>query len=132
MITNFQIVNGFGSCERGCRLFLLIDGVAKPKDEPNDDTLKTCKHSKFWYICGCKLSKVNDLNTSTRELFIHGKGMLPYVQLSTNCRIGFLYKENKIYTVTKLSSPQLVYNCTYGTIAFPCIKSSLLQQLVTK
>ena len=26
----------------------------------------------------------------------------------------------------KLPSPQLVNNCTYGTIAFPCIRSSLL------
>lgn len=37
--------NAIESCERGCRLFLLIDGVAKPKDQPDDDTLKTCKHS---------------------------------------------------------------------------------------
>ena len=53
--------------------------------------------------------------------------MVPYVQLSTNCRIGFWYNENKICTVIKLSSPQLVENSTYGTIAFPCIKSSLDQ-----
>ena len=61
----------------------------------------------------------------TRELFIQGKAMVPYVQLSTNCRIGFWYNENKVCTVVKLSSPQLVDNCTYGTIAFPSIKSSL-------
>ena len=36
-----------------------------------------------------------------------------------------LFTENKICTVIKLSSPQLVDNCTYGTTAFPCIKSSL-------
>ena len=30
------------------------------------------------------------------------------------------------FTVLKLSCPQLVDNSTYGTIAFPCIKSSLL------
>ena len=54
-------------------------------------------------------------------------GRLPYEQLLTNCRIGFYYKENKIWTAKKLSSPQLVDNCTYGTIAFPCRKSSLSQ-----
>ena len=63
---------------------------------------------------------------STRELFIHGKAMVPYVQLSTNCRIGFQYNENKICTLINLTSPQLVDNCLYGTIAFPCIKSSLV------
>ena len=42
--------------------------------------------------------------------------------LSTNCRID---NENKTWTVIKLSSWQLVDNCTYGTMAFPCMKSSL-------
>ena len=53
--------------------------------------------------------------------------MVPYVHLSTNYRIGCQYSENKICTVIKLSSPQLVGNCTYGIIAFSCIKSSLGQ-----
>ena len=61
-----------------------------------------------------------------RELFKHGKAMVPYVQLSTYFRIGFWYNE-KNYIVIKLSSPKLVDNCTYGTIAFPCIKSSLFE-----
>ena len=55
----------------------------------------------------------------SRELFIHGKAMVPYVQLSTNCRIGFQYNENRIYTMKNMSSPVLVENCAYGTIAFP-------------
>ena len=37
---------------------------------------------------------------------------------------AFGYMKNKI-TVIKSSCPQLVDNCTYGTIAFPCIKNSL-------
>ena len=57
------------------------------------------------------------------------KAMVPYVQLSTNCRISFWYNVNKICTVIKLSSTQLVDNCTYGTIAFLCIKSSLKQPI---
>ena len=43
-----------------------------------------------------------------RELFIHRKAMVPYVQLSSNCRIGFWHNENKICSVIKLSSPPLV------------------------
>ena len=62
-----------------------------------------------------------------RELFIHGKAMIPYVQFSTNSRIGFWYNENNIFTVIKLSRPQLVGNYTYHTIAFSSIKSSLLR-----
>ena len=63
---------------------------------------------------------------SCRELFIRKKAMVLYVvQLSTYFRIGFWYNGNKICTVIKLSSPQLVDNCTYGAIAFPCTKSSL-------
>ena len=60
-----------------------------------------------------------------RELFIHWKTMLPYVQLLTNCRNSFWFNENKICIVIKLSSPQFVDTCSYGTIAFPCIKTSL-------
>ena len=51
--------------------------------------------------------------------------MVPYVQLSTYFRIGFWHNENKICSVIKLSCPQMVDNCTYGIIAFQCIKSSL-------
>ena len=57
----------------------------------------------------------------TRELFIHGKAMLPYVQLSTNCRVGFWYNENKICTGIKLLSPQLVDNYTYAYTEFPAM-----------
>ena len=32
----------------------------------------------------------------------------------------------EILTLIELSSPQLFENCTYGNIAFPCIKSSLI------
>ena len=68
------------------------------------------------------------LNSLTygRELFIHRKAMVPYVQLSINCRIGFWYIKSKICAMIKWSRPQLVDNCIYGTIAFPCIKNSLL------
>ena len=38
---------------------------------------------------------------SARELFIHGKAKVPKVELSTNRRMGFLYKESKICTVVK-------------------------------
>ena len=62
---------------------------------------------------------------SDRELFVPGKAMVSYVQLSTYFRIGFWYNENKICTVIKLSSPQLVDNFTYGAKAFRCIKSCL-------
>ena len=51
--------------------------------------------------------------------------MVPQVQLSTNCRTGFQYNEDKICTLINLSIPQLVDNCTYNTIAFPYTKSSL-------
>ena len=34
------------------------------------------------------------------------------------------------FVVIKLSSPQLVDNCTYGTIAFLCIKNSLEKDLL--
>ena len=65
------------------------------------------------------------MDNSTRELFIHKKAMVPYVQLSTYFRIGFWYNENKICTVIKLSSPQLIDICTYGTIAFQYMKKRL-------
>ena len=48
--------------------------------------------------------------------------MVPYVQLSTHCRIGFWCKEKICSTVIKLSSPQLIDNWTYGTTAFRCIE----------
>ncbi len=47
---NFQIGNADESCERGCRLFLLIDGVAKTEDQTEQDTLKSCKHSKLSFL----------------------------------------------------------------------------------
>jgi hypothetical protein len=47
---NFQIGNADESCERGCRLFHLIDGVAKTEDQTEQDTLKSCKHSKLSFL----------------------------------------------------------------------------------
>ena len=47
-----------------------------------------------------------------KEFFIHRKAIIPYVQLSTNCRIGFWFNEKIYLTVLKLSNPQLVENCT--------------------
>ena len=54
-------------------------------------------------------------NTSlwTWELFIHGKAMVPYVQLSTYFRISFWYNENKICTgdwqpCSKVSTPKIL------------------------
>ena len=38
---------------------------------------------QVWYI-----QNLNVLKPPLRELFIHGKAMVPYVQLSTNCKIG--------------------------------------------
>ena len=47
---HFQISRAADSCERGCRLFLLIDGVAKSADvdvdDAQQDVVKNCKHSE--------------------------------------------------------------------------------------
>jgi hypothetical protein len=49
VVHGFQIESGSSSCERGCKLYLMIDGVAKSPDETVVDTVKTCKHSQ-WQI----------------------------------------------------------------------------------
>ena len=63
--------------------------------------------------------------TITREFFIHGKAMVPYVQLSTNCGLDNFITMQILFSLYQEPILQLVDNCTYGTIAFPCIKSSL-------
>jgi len=46
-----QIPQGIESCEKGCRLYLLIDGAVKSEDPSAEDTLKNCKHSKYNFFC---------------------------------------------------------------------------------
>ena len=41
-----------------------------------------------------------------RELFFHGKAMIPYVQLPTYLRIGFWYNEKKLYS-DKIIKPKV-------------------------
>lgn len=47
--------NGVDNCERGCRLFLLVDGVTKPKDQTESESMTNCKHS-----CEDSFDKVKD------------------------------------------------------------------------
>ena len=62
----------------------------------------------------------------SRELFIHGKATVPYVQLSTNCGLDNFITVLVLFSFKK-PILQLVDNATYGTIAFPCVKSSLVR-----
>ena len=64
---------------------------------------------------------------SGRELFMHGKAMVPYVQLSINCGLDNFTTVQNLFSLYQKPILQLVDNCTYGTIAFPCIKSFLLR-----
>ena len=61
-----------------------------------------------------------------RELFIDGKAMVPYMQLSTNCVLDNFITVQILFTLYQKLILQLVDNYTYGTIAFSCIKSSWL------
>lgn len=47
------------SCEKGCRLFSLIEGVTKTFDQTDNDTLKNCKHS-----CDDAYEKSKDKSTA--------------------------------------------------------------------
>ena len=69
-------------------------------------------------------------NISPRELFIHGKAMVPYVKLSTNYGLDNSITVQFFFSLYLKPILQLVDNCTYGTIAFPCIKSSLISAIV--
>ena len=66
------------------------------------------------------------LDSYTRELFIHGKAMVPYVQLSTNCGLNNFITVQILLSLYQKPILQLVDNYTYGTLSFPCIKSTLV------
>ena len=51
--------------------------------------------------------------------------MVPYVRLSTNCRLDNFITVKNIFSLHQKPILELVDSCTYGTIAFPYIKSSL-------
>ena len=55
--------------------------------------LKGDSETKFTFCISC------------RELFLHEKAMVPYVQLSTNCRIGFWCNEKYIFDCDKIIKP---------------------------
>ena len=65
--------------------------------------------------------------SESSELFIHRKTMVLYVQLSTNCRLDNFITVQILFLMYQKAILQLVENCKYGTIAFPCIKSSLVK-----
>ena len=49
-----------------------------------------------------------------RELFIQGKAMVPYVQLSTSCRIGFWRNEKIFFYGDKNYQANLLYKSFPG------------------
>ena len=53
--------------------------------------------------------------------------MVPYAQLSANCGLDNFITVQILFSFNYKPILQLVDNCTYGTIAFPCIKSSLIE-----
>ena len=53
--------------------------------------------SNTW-LSSIMIHSVHCGTTTTRVLFIHGKAMVPYMQLSTYLRIGFWYNEKKLYS----------------------------------
>ena len=50
------------------------------------------------------------------------KAMLLYVQLSTNCGLGYPSSNKNIFSLQQWPILQLVDNCTYGTMTFPLYK----------
>ena len=58
--------------------------------------------------------------------------MVLYVQLSTNCVLDHFITVQILFLKYQNPIPQLVDNCTYGTIAIPFIKSSLVSRLKCK
>ena len=66
-----------------------------------------------------------DIINLSRELFTHGKALVPYAQLSINCGLNNFITVQILFSLYYNTILQLVDNCTNGTIAFPCIKSSL-------
>ena len=67
-----------------------------------------------------------------KELFIHRKAMVKYVRLSTNSGFENFITVQILFSLHKKPILQLVDNCTYGTIAFPCIKSYLADAMSEK
>ena len=78
--------------------------------------------SFFWRVVAPFLENQSPL---FREHFIHRKAIVPYVQLSTNCGLDNSFTAQILLSFYRKPILQLVDNCTYGTIAFLCIKSSL-------
>ena len=78
---------------------------------------------KFYFIfcyvakCGFDCAK-SQIDPASRELLIHGKAMVPCVQFSTNCGLGNFINVQILFSLYQ----ELVDNCNYGTIAFPCKK----------
>ena len=56
-----------------------------------------------------------------RELFTPEKAMVPCVHLSTNCGLDNLITVQILFLLYYKPILQLVDDCTYGTIAFPCM-----------